>query len=346
MSLLLSNYNLYLTYNDTKNQLIGDMYVLDKLVEQLENYKPKYGIACKEVGPTGGNRHFHVLIMCEKRIQTRKGEKLITIDGIRPHIERINNNINKIIQYIKKGGYTSEFNPENRPKSVTIPNKKEKAIMMMQGNLEELFINGDLGAVDIIRATKLKSIFNMNRPPRKYEKKLILWFKGETGEGKTRKAVEIAEKFGLKYWMTNDTLKWFDGYNDQELAIIDDFRKNMISDWNYLLRLLDGYGLCVQIKGGFTQWTPKIIIITSPASPHEAFAWIDKEGNEKEWDKEAQLERRLTHEDELQVYTFPLWKEDEDKLENTIRRFLGLPEENMLPEEWSIIEPEGFITPG
>ena len=347
MSLVLSNYNLYLTYNDTNDQLTGDAYVLNKLVEQLENYNPKYGIACKEVGPTGGNKHFHVLIMCEKRIQTRKGEKLITIDGIRPHVERINNNINRIIQYIKKGGYTTEFNPENRPKTVIKPSRQEKAKLLMQGNLEELFMNGDLGAVDVIRAQKLRSIFQLARPVEKYSKKLVLWFKGETGEGKTRKAFEIAEKFNLSFWMTNDSLKWYDGYTGQELVIIDDFRKNMLGDWNYLLRLLDGYGLAVQVKGGFTTWKPKIIIITSPATPHEAFSWVNKEGEEQGWDKEDQLIRRLTHENEEQIYQFPLWEQDEKKLEATIRRFLGLPEEeSMFPEDWSIIEPEGFITPG
>lgn len=350
MSLVLSNYNLYLTYNDTNDQLTGDAYVLNKLVEQLENYNPKYGIACKEVGPTGGNKHFHVLIMCEKRIQTRKGEKLITIDGIRPHVERINNNINRIIQYIKKGGYTTEFNPENRPKTVIKPSRQEKAKLMMQGNLEELFMNGDLGAVDVIRATKLKSIFEMNRAPKEYKKKIVVWFHGNTGEGKTKTALEIAKQYyNNNYWMSSDSLKWFDGYTNQRVAIIDDFRKGMLSDWSFLLRLLDGYNLLVQVKGGFTTWSPELIIITSPATPHEAFSWVNKEGEEKEWDKQEQLTRRLTHQEELQLYEFPLWKEEQLRLENTIRKELGLApieEESMFPEEWSVIEPEGFITPG
>jgi len=225
--------------------------------------------------------------------------------------------------------------------------KVKKAQMMMTGNLEELFLNGELGAVDVIRAQKLKTIFQLARPIEKYSKKLVLWFKGETGEGKTRKALEIAEMFNLSFWMTNDSLKWFDGYTGQELVIMDDFRKNMLGDWNYLLRLLDGYGLAVQVKGGFAIWKPKIIIITSPATPHEAFSWVNKEGEEQGWDKEEQLIRRLTHENEEQIYQFPLWKEEEKKLEATIRKFLGLPEEEFLPsEEWSIIEPEGFITPG
>ena len=47
-----------------------------------------------------------------------------------------------------------------------------------------------------------------------------------------------------------------------------------------------------------------------------------------------------------QIYQFPLWEQDEKRLEATIRSFLGLPEEeSMFPEEWSVIEPEGFITP-
>lgn len=346
MSLRLDCVNLLLTYNDPEGKIFGDMSLLDQLIENFKEYEPIYGVSCKEKAPTTGMTHYHVYIKLKKRCQKKDGRSLLIVETIRPNIESVRNNIKAVIKYVKKGGYYAEYGtcPINLKEEKN--NKVKKAQMMMTGNLEELFLNGELGAVDVIRAQKLKTIFQLAKPIEKYSKKLVLWFKGETGEGKTRKAIEIAEMFNLSFWMTNDSLKWYDGYTGQELVIIDDFRKNMLGDWNYLLRLLDGYGLAVQVKGGFTTWKPKIIIITSPATPHEAFSWVNKEGEEQGWDKEEQLIRRLTHENEEQIYQFPLWKEEEKKLEATIRKFLGLPEEEFLPsEEWSIIEPEGFITP-
>lgn len=347
MSLRLDCVNLLLTYNDPEGKILGDMSLLDQLIENFKEYEPIYGVSCKEKAPTTGMTHYHVYIKLKRRCQKKDGRSLLIVETIRPNIERVRNNIKAVIKYVKKGGYYAEYGTCPVELNDTKISKIDKANVMINGNLEELYLNGTLGAVDVIRAQKLRSIFQLARPVEKYSKKLVLWFKGETGEGKTRKAFEIAEKFNLSFWMTNDSLKWYDGYTGQELVIIDDFRKNMLGDWNYLLRLLDGYGLAVQVKGGFTTWKPKIIIITSPATPHEAFSWVNKEGEEQGWDKEDQLIRRLTHENEEQIYQFPLWEQDEKRLEATIRSFLGLPEEeSMFPEEWSVIEPEGFITPG
>nr|QYV43184.1 replication-associated protein [Vientovirus] len=348
MSIRLQHKNLYLTYLDPEKKIMNQFMLIAELAERLDKYVVNYGIACREVAPTTGTVHYHCLICCENTIITRNGKELLTVENITPHIQKVKGNILNIINYIKKEGNFSEVNKENAPKLKTL-DKKKKAELMMEGNLMNLFLEGTLGAVDIIRAEKLRNIFQIQAPADKYQKKLILWFTGETGEGKTKTAVDIAEKyFNGEYWMSNETLKWFDGYRGQPVSIIDDFRKSMLTEWSFLLRLLDGYNLIVQVKGGFVKWKPKVIIVTSPASPSEAFQWINKEGEVIEWDKKEQLVRRLTYEDELQVYQFPLWGEDQKRLERTIRRFLGLPEEEgFLPsEEWSIIEPEGFITPG
>ena len=347
MSLSLCNYNLYLTYNDPEGKLVDEHTVLKDIVDNFAEFEPVYGVCGKEKAPSTGMVHYHVFVKLKKRCQMKHGEDKLIIRSVRPNIERIRNNIKAIIKYCKKGGVIAEFGTCPVDLNDTKINKIDKANIMINGDLEKLYLNGTLSAVDVIRTQKLRSIFQLAKPVEKYSKKLVLWFKGETGEGKTRKAFEIAEKFNLSFWMTNDSLKWYDGYAGQELVIIDDFRKNMLGDWNYLLRLLDGYGLAVQVKGGFVIWKPKLIIITSPATPHEAFSWVNKEGEEQGWDKEEQLIRRLTHENEEQIYQFPLWEEDEKRLEATIRKFLGLPEEEFLPsEEWSVIEPEGFITPG
>ena len=344
-ALNLDQKTIFATYNDPENKIVDPKCLLTKLSAKFEEWNVIYGTAGKEVAPTTGTVHYHALLVLERKCRTRNGADLLKIEEIIPHLEKIKNGIKFIVNYCQKDGNYAEIGKKPYKEEM---NKKEKNMKLLNGNLEELFTTGEIGPIDVIRAEKIRSIFMKNSKPEKYKKRLILWFKGPTGEGKTRTAIQLAEQyFNNDYWISNDSLHWFDGYNSQKVSIIDDFRKSMLTDWNFLLRLLDGYNLIVQIKGGYVKWNPDVVIITSPASPEEAFQWINKDGQVEAWDKQDQLTRRLMHEEELQVYEFPLWEDELKRLESTIRRFLGLPEEdNMLPEEWSIIEPEGFITPG
>jgi hypothetical protein len=60
--------------------------------------------------------------------------------------------------------------------------------------------------------------------------------------------------------------EWFDGYEGQKLVLFDDFDKGQIS-FRLLLRLLDRYPMQVPIKGGFVEWCPRVIYITSNLGP-------------------------------------------------------------------------------
>jgi hypothetical protein len=114
---------------------------------------------------------------------------------------------------------------------------------------------------------------------------VVFWLYGGTGTGKTRFATELNSN---STWMSSDNLKWFDGYNGQECAVIDDFRAASCS-YNFLLRLLDRYPLRVQTKGGFTWWTPKYIVITTYGPPSTIYRRLD------EADHLNQLHRRITY---------------------------------------------------
>lgn len=90
---------------------------------------------------------------------------------------------------------------------------------------------------------------------------------GPTGIGKTRFAVQQAADDG--YWTPGD-YKWFDGYTNHKIVIIDDYRGEY--PLPLFLRLLDRYPMSVPIKGGFTNWAPKRIYITSNIQPR---GWYD-----------------------------------------------------------------------
>lgn len=92
----------------------------------------------------------------------------------------------------------------------------------------------------------------------------VYWRWGPTGTGKSR-YVYANEK---DLWASNENLKWFDGYEGQEAVIFEEFRKET-SEYNWLLRLTDRYPLKVPVKGGYVEWVPKRIYITSDRPPTE-----------------------------------------------------------------------------
>lgn len=75
------------------------------------------------------------------------------------------------------------------------------------------------------------------------------------------------------FWQPGD-YKWFDGYVGQPIVIIDDYRGEY--PLQLLLKLLDRYQMSVPVKGGFTEWLPKKVYITSNIHPNEWYPNADR----------------------------------------------------------------------
>jgi hypothetical protein len=91
-------------------------------------------------------------------------------------------------------------------------------------------------------------------------KVVVIW--GKTGVGKTRFVHD--QIMDSTFWTPGDYL-WFDGYSGQEIVLFDEFRGQYpISQF---LKLTDRYPMTVPIKGGFSNWSPRKIYITSNIKP-------------------------------------------------------------------------------
>lgn len=121
-------------------------------------------------------------------------------------------------------------------------------------------------------------------PPRT-EPPVVYWLHGPTGTNKTRSSVQLGNLAG-SYWISSGSLQWFDGYEGQTVAILDDLRHQHCK-FDYLLRLLDRYDMQVPFKGGFVKWTPKLICVTAPYSPERMW-------NLRDQGDINQLTRRIT----------------------------------------------------
>jgi hypothetical protein len=63
------------------------------------------------------------------------------------------------------------------------------------------------------------------------------------------------------------TGQWFDGYDKHEDVIFDDMDVDTKLPRALFLKLFDRYPMKVPVKGGFRDWVPKRVFITSNDSP-------------------------------------------------------------------------------
>lgn len=153
---------------------------------------------------------------------------------------------------------------------------REAANLIRSGSKVEDLARMEEHAGTVVQYTRgLLYLESCNVPARVGAPK-IFWLHGPTGVGKTRCAIEFGESDG-SYWKSGGNssmgsgLRWFDGYNGQRVAILDDFRATGVR-FDFILQLLDRYTFKVEFKGGSVPWVPSVIFITTPKSIKKTFA--------------------------------------------------------------------------
>lgn len=95
----------------------------------------------------------------------------------------------------------------------------------------------------------------------------VVWLWGPTGCGKSKWAFDRYPNA----WVSGVDGRWFEGYDAHEEVIIDDFRSTWCP-FHVLLRLLDRYPYRIEVKGASRQFLAKVIVITCPLPPAQAYA--------------------------------------------------------------------------
>lgn len=83
----------------------------------------------------------------------------------------------------------------------------------------------------------------------------------------------------LKSWddPLDGDMSWFDGLDNAEKAIFDDFdgRRSGVK-LRTVLRLLDRYAIRVPVKGAFTSYAPREVWLTTNYHPNDWYDWADR----------------------------------------------------------------------
>lgn len=114
---------------------------------------------------------------------------------------------------------------------------------------------------------KYKCMVDQQKSPDFRKVKVEVYF-GDAGANKSRRALDAAKKAGKGYYrpvINNQGQVWFSNYNGEGALILDDFYGQI--RFSYMLRLLDGYRMEIETKGGsvYAQWNK--IYITSNVHP-------------------------------------------------------------------------------
>lgn len=265
--------NFFLTENK-------DVTTFTERFQSLDPQEIKYGcLGAEEKAPTTGHVH------CHAYISFKNARSLIRVQRMfrGTHIDIAKGSAQQGRDYASKHGplITEIGRITSQGRREDIQRIKTE---LLNGRKTCDVIRGCESAQQISFATRYATYL----PPRpRRHKPIVYWFFGETGTGKSRKVFEMLTSGGQHdYWRLPLTEHlWFDGYAGQDDAWIDDLRSNTLR-FSFLLQLLDRYPLSVPVKGGFVDWRPTSIFITTLKCPASTFPNVPSEPI-------AQLYRRL-----------------------------------------------------
>lgn len=221
-----------------------------------------YGI---ETCPETGKEHFQGYLECEKKM-TFEGIKK-TLNDSKVHLEVRKGTQEQAINYCKKDGLWYEY---GTPKS---QGKRNDLIAMkndiMQGRkvddiaLEEPNIYHQYGrTLSKIEDLRMRKLFRTEAPE-------VVWYFGATGVGKSHKAYENYNSDTHYNWKYDGD--WQDGYAQQDIVIINEFRGSI--PYGLLLQLCDKYPYDLRRRNREPiPFISKKIIITSCDPPEKVYS--------------------------------------------------------------------------
>lgn len=246
----------------------------------------QYLILGRECAPTTGTPHLQCYIEFHNKITLVRLKRIIPNGHIAERIATQQQNID----YCKKDG---DFEELGTPKASGRPKRgnalQTYADAIEAGSLATVLSDPDLTYNEFRFIRDALTILEKPRDP-SLPPPTVKWFYGPTGTGKSHTARIECSSVADTVYVKSDNSPWFDGYDGHQCVILEDFRSADYK-YNYVLKLLDRYEHRVPVKGGYRQWKPSLIIITSPFHPKDTYQAMQERNPD---DSIEQLLRRIT----------------------------------------------------
>lgn len=315
--------------------------------EALKSNDFKWLCIAKEVAPTTGTRHLQGAAIIGKQLAFSTVQMLPGFS--RCWIAMMFGQPQDSLAYCSKQD-TNPYIKGELPKPGKRTDIEDTIEALREGHTLSEIAQHTQHATSLVRyprgLTLLRSLYQRSRKPEDPPK--VFWFHGATGTGKTRTAFELSYRcscFADKAkenipppWLSSGSLRWFTGYDGQNVAIFDDLRTKHV-EFGDLLRILDRYPYHVQIKGGEYNWTPEYIFVTTPKSPRQMWSLRTEEDI-------GQLERRICC-----TLEFPISEEHRSSVFSAVAERSGADFKYTLVlagiwnkechSDWGISKPEG-----
>lgn len=108
----------------------------------------------------------------------------------------------------------------------------------------------------------------------------VIYIHGPSMSGKTSSVMTAIQNFHGGHFYRKDNTKWWDRYDMHEVVLLDDFSPGWFKGCptDFLLALLWRYEFLVEVKGGYTICSPRVIFMTSNYTPQQiAVEYFDTE---------------------------------------------------------------------
>jgi len=254
------------------------------LLKKLSGPSVKYAIFQKECGKKS-TKHYQGYIELASNYRMAYVKKLL--GGI-AHLERRLGTASQARDYCRKLEGRLEGPFEHGVFVLPKPGKRndlQDAVAELANHRSLAKLATDHGGTYVRYNRGFKRYLQVTATRRKEPPVVSLYF-GDTGTGKTRKVVDE----NPEYFRKHPDNKWFDGYNEEAVLLLDDFSgASSKMSLNYVLQLLDRYPFTIEIKGDFIELQATTIIITTNSHPN---TWYDYS---KRLTQYQALARRIHH---------------------------------------------------